>query len=111
MVRGGGPRGRGFGFRGGAPRGGGFGSFKGGHPRPPFIPHVPFDMVLAEPAFPSVMKKVGSNTSKVTKFSLNYVKYLFLSVSKTLSGTLKYLIILFPKNLIQRETMMPYKQL
>jgi len=64
MVRGGGPRGRGFGFRGGAPRGGGFGSFKGGHPRPPFIPHVPFDMVLAEPAFPSVMKKVGSNTSK-----------------------------------------------
>ena len=108
MVRGGGPRGRGFGFRGGAPRGGGFGSFKGGHPRPPFIPHVPFDMVLAEPAFPSVMKKVGSNTSKVTKFSLNYVKYLFLVI---LSGTLKYLIILFPKNLIQRETMMPYKQL
>ena len=44
MVRGGGPRGRGFGFRGGAPRGGGFGSFKGGHPRPPFIPHVPFDI-------------------------------------------------------------------
>ena len=80
MVRGGGPRGRGFGFRGGAPRGGGFGSFKGGHPRPPFIPHVPFDMVLAEPAFPSVMKKVGSNTSKVTKFSLNYVKYLFLVI-------------------------------
>lgn len=39
MVRGG-PRGRG----------------RGGHmkPRPPFIPHVPFDIVLAEPAFPPV---------------------------------------------------------
>ena len=37
MVRGG-PRGRG----------------RGGHMkhRPPFIPHVPFDVVLAEPAFP-----------------------------------------------------------
>ena len=23
-------------------------------PRPPFIPHVPFDLVLAEPAFPPV---------------------------------------------------------
>ena len=23
-------------------------------PRPPFIPHVPFDIVLAEPAFPPV---------------------------------------------------------
>ena len=66
MVRGGGPRGRGFGFRGGPPRGGGgFGSFKGG-PRPPFIPHVPFDMVLAEPAFPSVMKKAAAGKSKVT---------------------------------------------
>ena len=67
MVRGGGPRGRGFGFRGGAPPRGGFaGSFKGG-PRPPFIPHVPFDMVLAEPAFPSVMKKPASK-SKVCEF-------------------------------------------
>ena len=39
MVRGG-PRGRG----------------RGGHmkPRPPFIPHVPFDIILAEPAFPPV---------------------------------------------------------
>ena len=29
---------------------------RGGHmkPRPPFIPHVPFDIVLAEPAFPQV---------------------------------------------------------
>ena len=67
MVRGGGPRGRGFGFRGGAPRGG-FGSFKGG-PRPPFIPHVPFDMVLAEPAFPSVMKKPASK-SKASNLNL-----------------------------------------
>ena len=74
MVRGAGlhgPRGRGFGFRGGVHRGGGgggFGSFKGG-PRPPFIPHVPFDMVLAEPAFPPVMKK--SNTrSRVSSKSI-----------------------------------------
>lgn len=59
MVRGGGgPRGRGFGFRGAR---GGFGSFKGG-PRPPFIPHVPFDMVLAEPAFPIVMKKPNARS-------------------------------------------------
>ena len=58
MVRGGGPRGRGFGFRGAR---GGFGSFKGG-PRPPFIPHVPFDMVLAEPAFPPVMKKPNARS-------------------------------------------------
>ena len=29
---------------------------RGGHmkPRPPFIPHVPFDIILAEPAFPQV---------------------------------------------------------
>ena len=66
MVRGVRSGARGFCFRGGDPRGGEFGSFKGGHPRPPFIPHVPFDMVLAEPAFPSVMKNVGSNTSKVS---------------------------------------------
>ena len=37
-------------------RGGGRGRGRGGHmkPRPPFIPHVPFDIVLAEPAFPPV---------------------------------------------------------
>ena len=28
-------------------------------PRPPFIPHVPFDMVLAEPAFPPVRPATG----------------------------------------------------
>ena len=43
----GGMRGRGAGGRG---RGGG----PGMKPRPPFIPHVPFDIVLAEPAFPPV---------------------------------------------------------
>jgi hypothetical protein len=42
MVRGG-PRGRGRGGRGGHMKA-----------RPPFIPHVPFDIVLAEPAFPPV---------------------------------------------------------
>ena len=42
MVRGG-PRGRGRG-----------GHHLGMKPRPPFIPHVPFDIVLAEPAFPPV---------------------------------------------------------
>ena len=38
----------------GGPRGGSRGRGRGGHmkPRPPFIPHVPFDIVLAEPAFP-----------------------------------------------------------
>lgn len=41
-------RGRGGMGRGG--RGGGLGM----KPRPPFIPHVPFDLVLAEPAFPPV---------------------------------------------------------
>ena len=41
-MRGRGGMGRG---RGGAP---------GMKPRPPFIPHVPFDIVLAEPAFPPV---------------------------------------------------------
>ena len=65
MVRGGGLRSRGFGFRGGAGPRGGFGTFKGG-PRPPFIPHVPFDMVLAEPAFPPVMKK--SNAKSKVQF-------------------------------------------
>ena len=44
----GGMRGRGAGGRG---RGGG----PGMKPRPPFIPHVPFDIVLAEPAFPPVV--------------------------------------------------------
>jgi len=28
-------------------------------PRPPFIPHVPFDIALAEPAFPSVKPPEG----------------------------------------------------
>ena len=48
MQRGGPMRGRGGMGRGG--RGGGLGM----KPRPPFIPHVPFDLVLAEPAFPPV---------------------------------------------------------
>ena len=38
--------------RGGMGRGRGGGP--GMKPRPPFIPHVPFDIVLAEPAFPPV---------------------------------------------------------
>ena len=40
-------------------RGGTRGRGRGGHmkPRPPFIPHVPFDIVLAEPAFPQVRPK------------------------------------------------------
>ncbi len=46
MQRGGLMRGRGGMVRG---RGG-----MGIKPRPPFIPHVPFDLVLAEPAFPPV---------------------------------------------------------
>ena len=37
--------------RGGMSRGRGGGPLKS---RPPFIPHVPFDIVLAEPAFPPV---------------------------------------------------------
>jgi hypothetical protein len=42
--------------RGGLGRGGlsGRGGGPGMKPRPPFIPHVPFDLVLAEPAFPPV---------------------------------------------------------
>jgi hypothetical protein len=54
MVRGGFPGGRGGrgGHRGGGMGLGGPGS--GLKPRPPFIPHVPFDLVLAEPAFPPV---------------------------------------------------------
>ena len=77
MVRGGGPRGfRGGGFRGGAR--GGFGSFKGG-PRPPFIPHVPFDMVLAEPAFPPVMKKPnGKSKVLIVFFKLEHKCYLLI---------------------------------
>ena len=39
--------------RGGMGRGG-RGGGPGMKPRPPFIPHVPFDIVLAEPAFPPV---------------------------------------------------------
>ena len=71
MVRGGGGhghRGRGFGFRGGVHRGGGGGyvASRGG-PRPPFIPHVPFDMVLAEPAFPAVMKKSNTRSKVIPK--------------------------------------------
>jgi len=47
MQRGGmGMRGRG--------RGRGMGGPGGGKMQPPFIPHVPFDLVLAEPAFPPV---------------------------------------------------------
>ncbi len=38
--------------RGGGPGGGGGGP--GMKPRPLFIPHVPFDPVLAEPCFPPV---------------------------------------------------------
>ena len=78
MVRGGGGhghRGRGFGFRGGVHRGGGagFGSSRGG-PRPPFIPHVPFDMVLAEPAFPPVMKKSNTRSKVTPRRILRYYK-------------------------------------
>ena len=42
-------------------RGGHRGRGRGGYmkPRPPFIPHVPFDIVLAEPAFPSVKPPEG----------------------------------------------------
>ena len=78
MVRGGGPRGRGF--RGG--RGGGGGGFM--KPRAPFIPHVPFDMVMAEPAFPPV-KTVQQSQEEVFQavspknigyFRLNSVEYL-----------------------------------
>ena len=46
MVRGGG--------RGGPGRGRGGAGGAGMKPRPPFIPHVPFDPVLAEPCFPPV---------------------------------------------------------
>ena len=45
MQRGGMGMGRGRGRGRGGP---------GGMKRPPFIPHVPFDLVLAEPAFPPV---------------------------------------------------------
>merc|ERR550532_1256823 len=47
---------RGRGGVGRGSRGGGPGGMK---PRPPFIPHVPFDMVLAEPAFPPVRPATG----------------------------------------------------
>lgn len=61
MVRGGGPRGRGFGGgRGG--RGGGFGMHK---PRAPFIPHVPFDSVMAEPAFPPAKPRSSDNEEQL----------------------------------------------
>lgn len=44
-------------------RGGHRGRGRGGYmkPRPPFIPHVPFDIVLAEPAFPSVKPPEGKD--------------------------------------------------
>ena len=47
-------------------RGGARGRGRGGYmkPRPPFIPHVPFDIVLAEPAFPAV-KPPDEDTDKV----------------------------------------------
>ena len=55
MVRGG-PRGRG----------------RGGHMkhRPPFIPHVPFDVVLAEPAFPPM--KPPKEGEGIYFFNLTY---------------------------------------
>merc|ERR1719206_62025 len=59
MVRGGGPRGRGFGGRG---RGGGGFMHK---PRAPFIPHVPFDSVMAEPAFPPAKPKNTDNEDQL----------------------------------------------
>ena len=70
-------------------RGGGRGRGRGGHmkPRPPFIPHVPFDIVLAEPAFPPV-KPPDENEDKgfqdvrtlfPKKNSWNYNCQLFLS--------------------------------
>ncbi|TRY69574.1 hypothetical protein TCAL_03020 [Tigriopus californicus] len=58
MVRGGG--GGGGGSHRVMGRGGGRGGLKS---RPPFIPHVPFDLVLAEPAFPPV-KGNAANAEK-----------------------------------------------
>merc|ERR1712029_1057236 len=63
MVRGGGPGhfrggGRGFG-RGG--RGGGFMN----KPRAPFIRHVPFDSVMAEPAFPPVKPQDAEKAEQI----------------------------------------------
>ena len=45
--------------RGGMSRGRGGGGM-GMKTRPPFIPHVPFDIVLAEPAFPPVRAVPGN---------------------------------------------------
>ena len=37
-------------------------------PRPPFIPHVPFDLVLAEPAFPPVHQPTPASTEQEETF-------------------------------------------
>ena len=69
MVRGGFPgRGRG---RGGPMAGGGM------KPRPPFIPHVPFDLVLAEPAFPPVESPSAEQDEAMTNVSTG--QFLFTS--------------------------------
>ena len=38
-------------------------------PRPPFIPHVPFDLVLAEPAFPPVESPSTEQDEAMTNVS------------------------------------------
>ena len=46
-------------------------------PRPPFIPHVPFDLVLAEPAFPPVESPSAEQDEAMTNVSTR--QFLFKS--------------------------------
>ena len=54
----------------GGPRGRGRGAHHHMKPRPPFIPHVPFDIVLAEPAFPPVKPPEEKDDKIFTDVSL-----------------------------------------
>ena len=64
----------------GGPRGGSRGRGRGGHmkPRPPFIPHVPFDIVLAEPAFPPAQTIDEKEQEKVKDKTLQEVSSLII---------------------------------
>jgi hypothetical protein len=87
MVRGG-PRGRG----------------RGGHMkhRPPFIPHVPFDVVLAEPAFPPMKPPKEGNLI----FNLTYLGYILAFQDTFKSRSINQLFLSF--KMLQIHFKMPW---
>ena len=45
-------------------------------PRPPFIPHVPFDLVLAEPCFPPVKAPQTEQEEAFQAVRLTFLNYI-----------------------------------